>query len=177
MHKKGRWTKKEEAYLKENYLNMTDKEIAAVLGRDKANIRHKRFREGWTKEERGNLWSEQETDYLKSVGSLLTMKTAAQVLGKTERQVRYKLNVLGITPPAVDIKKFDMEPFNINVVGPEEKVYALYHNDTYVTDGTLEYLSEWTGNKASYLRWLAQPSNVDRSSVKVMYIGLAKEFK
>ena len=45
-----KYTDEEVQYVIDHYLTHSDEEIAAVLGRNRANARHKRFREGWTKE-------------------------------------------------------------------------------------------------------------------------------
>lgn len=57
------------------------------------------------------------------------------------------------------------------------KIYALYKGDEYITDGTLEELSQKTGKKEATLKFMTTPSYEGRIGDKALrLVCLGEEY-
>lgn len=92
-HKYKKWGRKELDFLKGNYKDLSDKEIAKELNRTIWSVKNKRVRDGLKKETR---WSEEEVNFLKSNYKDMTAKEIADKLGRTEWAIRGKVREMGL---------------------------------------------------------------------------------
>lgn len=123
-----RWTKEEEKYLIENYMNTMYCDIAKALNKTEGAIRAKCSDLQLLK---NNAWTEDEVFFLKENYSKLSVQEIARRLNRTPNSVRLKANKQGL-------KK---SPYNCNynffkTIDTEEKAYWLgfIASDGWVTE-------------------------------------------
>lgn len=63
--RKGRWTRDEEQFVRENYLQMSDEEMAERLSRKWRSVKWKRNELGYKRQEPGRRWSDEEVNILR----------------------------------------------------------------------------------------------------------------
>ena len=110
-----RWTKEEEKYLIDNYMNVMYCDIAKKLNKTEGAIRAKCFDLNLVK---NNAWTDDEINFIKSNYQKLSIKEMAEYLNRTTNSVRLKASRCGC-------KK---SPYNCNYsffksIDTEEKAY------------------------------------------------------
>ena len=85
------WTEKEEEYLRNNYKEMMDKEIAEELDRSTDSVAGKRHRMGLWKRE---TWSREEVKFLKENYDTMTAEEIGEKLGRSKAAVYGKAKML-----------------------------------------------------------------------------------
>ena len=98
-------------------------------------------------------WSEKEIQFIKENYLFMTYKELAENVGKTKKQVANELNKLRRKGEDLPIHR-------------KRAVYTYYEKGEFVTSGTLEEISEFTGIKANNLKFYATPSYQNRTSEK-----------
>lgn len=99
------WSENEEAFLIGAFQRgMRPDEVAALLGKDKQQVRNKMYRLGWSIEKIGagtrTLWSEKDTELLKKgMAEGRSVKEIAASLGKNEKTVYIWMKRLGVKAP------------------------------------------------------------------------------
>ena len=91
---KTRWTKEEEAALKEHYARGNVKLLSKMLGRSENQIRKKARLMGISNEY--HKWTEEEEDYVISNWGVRSTKFMAKKLNLTEEAVRLKAHALNL---------------------------------------------------------------------------------
>jgi DNA-binding CsgD family transcriptional regulator len=85
------WSEEEIEFVRDNYQDMTDKEIAEELNRSKHSVRSRRNIEGWNKKTQDEEpWDEEETAFLRENYDDLTASEIADRLGRKVRSVHNK---------------------------------------------------------------------------------------
>lgn len=84
-----RWTKEEERYLIDNYINMMYCDIAKVLNKTEGAIRAKCFDLNLVK---NSAWSDDEIEFIKNNYKKMSISEMAKYLNRTTNAVRLKAN-------------------------------------------------------------------------------------
>lgn len=106
-----------EKFIKQNYLNMTQKEMAKQLGISKSSIEYYiRKNNLYTKKD---LFPQWKIDYMINNYKNMSYKEIGDYIGLTERQVRGKLNNMGYSK----LRKFNKHYFD--VIDSDIKAYFL----------------------------------------------------
>lgn len=105
-----RWTDAEDEFLRENYEDMTDEELADELGRSAGAIYIRRYENGWTRDKpvkksssddkplnHGQPWDDQDELFLREHFEDLSDKRLGEKLGRTAKAVELKRNELGLS--------------------------------------------------------------------------------
>jgi len=99
-----RWTKQDEKFIKDNWREMSDKDIAEKLGRTNNAIRNRRQKldikrpsSHCSKFNNGLHWNKEKTEYLKQNYGEMKVKDIAAELNTTKQAVKDKASKLSIT--------------------------------------------------------------------------------
>lgn len=93
--RKGRWTRDEEQFVRENYLQMSDEEIADILDINEGSVKSKRYLLGCRRQEPGRRWSDEEVNSLRD-NPTKSDRELGQMLGRTMYAVHAKRMSKGI---------------------------------------------------------------------------------
>lgn len=100
-----RWTEEEDNFIKDNYLTMTDEEIAEKLDRGIQSVAHRRCRVLHLKKELGynnKVFTDEQIEFLKANANIKTLKDLTMALNLkfntnfSEQQISNKLPYLGL---------------------------------------------------------------------------------
>lgn len=112
-----RWNTNEIKYLKENYGNKTNKEIAEYLGRSVSSVQHKAEQEGLKS---SKYWTEENINFLINNYKHMTYKELSKKLGKTKSAIDLKINRLGLKK-----SNYNYDYSFFNEINSELKAYWL----------------------------------------------------
>lgn len=163
---KKMWTKKDDAYLKRHWQEMSDQEIGEKLDRSKAAIRKHRRRLGLLRNTLvGVKWTEEETVILREKYPNMSSKEVAALLGwsKSDRQVSTKGTLLGLRK----VYKHNMEW----MAEHDEEIRAMKEKDM-----TVAAIACVLGVSASlvYKYWQKQRGNSRKKTVEQYTLGGVK---
>lgn len=80
-----KWTEKDSEYIRENYKEKTDKELADELGKSRQSVCERRLRMGLNKRKGGEKrkWTEKEKQYVRENYKEKTDKELAEEINRT----------------------------------------------------------------------------------------------
>jgi hypothetical protein len=91
-----KWTKEEEQFLIENYINKTPAKCAEILNRTLSSIHHKASKLKLTKPNQAKLWTDKDEQFLKDNYSYNGPNYCAESLGRTYNSVHLKAAAMGL---------------------------------------------------------------------------------
>lgn len=130
---KKKWTKKDEAYLKRHWQEMSDQELAETMGWSPCTIRDHRYKLRLIRDRHTNcVWTKEETDIVRENYPYMCNKAIADLLGwsKSDRQVSTKGTLLGLRK----VYKHNMEW----MAEHDEEIRAMY--EKHMTDMAISFV-------------------------------------
>lgn len=90
------WTKEEDQFLKENYLDLSDKELVEQLGRSLDGVRYRMSKLNLERPTKMKRWTPEEDEYALTNFGSIKLSSIARNLGRSQRAVEARLNRLGV---------------------------------------------------------------------------------
>lgn len=118
------WSNDQTKYLKENYMNLSYKEIGNVVNKTPKQVQSKVYLLGLSKR-KGDWWSEEQIQFLKENYMSLSYKEISNILNKTKSAVQTKLKKLGLRKIYYDNTKRILNEEYFRTIDDEHKAYWL----------------------------------------------------
>lgn len=121
------YSEQEEAFILNNYQNMSDDEMANILGRSKSSIKNHRALMGVYRTQRGNINYENVTIYVRrhnkkwKQDSMLNCLFRCVVTGKRFDEIHHLVSLNTILNSVYSKLGIDKETFDINVLDEQER--------------------------------------------------------
>lgn len=141
MVKKGEWSQEEKKFLKDNYLTMPYKDIAAALNRSKGAVGDMCMKMNLNKVEK---LRKLRVEYIKKYYRIKRAEDIAKHLNITVKHVRNIASELGVA------KRRDI--FN------EHMIYALYKGEELMADGNVYEIADSLGIDVKSVKFYHAPS-------------------
>ena len=126
------WDREQNIFIKNNYQNMSDKELANSLGRTVEAVKSQRKKLKLSRLSK-RRWTKKEDEFLKQNYEEYSLKAMGNILNRSPKQVSYRLSKIGLS---------------------KVNKYILYINDQQVASGTIrEIADQINANLYTVKRW------------------------